>query len=78
MNYLNTQYPQETTRVCPECNNKILLVNRTVIIEEGQFNPVTTSYYECSNKECSDNFKKREETRKAQELARKEKRPKRF
>ena len=53
-------------------------MNQTVLLEDGQFNPVTTSYYECSNKECSDNFKKREETRKAQELARKEKRPRRF
>lgn len=76
--YLNTKFPQETSRKCPECHSKILLVNQTVLLEDGQFNPVTTSYYECSNKECSDNFKKREETRKAQELARKEKRPRRF
>jgi len=64
--------------MCPECNNKILLVNRTTIHEEGQLNPVTTSYYECSNIECRDAFKQREVDRKAQDAARQEKKKSRL
>lgn len=60
-------FPQTTNRICPECNSAILLVDKKSTIEEGQFNPVVTSYYECSNKECSDEFKKREVLRRKKE-----------
>lgn len=63
----NEKFPQTTSRLCAECNSVILLVDRTVIVEEGQLNPVTTSYYECSNKECRDEFKRREALRKKKE-----------
>lgn len=72
---MNTLYPQPTNRKCPECNSQILLIGKTVIVEDGQLNPVTTSYYECSNKECSDEFKLREVLRKKKELDRIKRRP---
>ena len=75
---MTDKYPQPTNRICPDCKSKILLVNVTTTIEEGQFSPVTTSQYECSNKECSDAFKARQVVRKAQEDSRKEKKARRF
>lgn len=67
----DTHYPQATSRICPECHSKILLVNRTTTIEEGQFTSVTTSFYECSNTKCRDEFKEREVLRRKKDEERK-------
>ncbi len=70
LNSTYTTYPQVTSRVCPDCRSKILLVNRTTVLEEGQFNPVTTSFYECSNTGCRDDFKQREVMRQKKDTER--------
>lgn len=49
---MNTTYPKLTTRKCPRCGSKILLVSQVVETVEGQYGPVTTSSYSCSNNEC--------------------------
>lgn len=49
---MNTLYPQLTSRKCAECGNFLILVDKKVEYVEDQHLPVTTSTYECSDKEC--------------------------
>lgn len=68
-------YPQKTSRTCHKCGNFLILIKETVEHEEGQYSPVTTSIFECSDKLCDKDTKKetviRVKLHKKQELMKK-------
>lgn len=51
---MNTTYPQKTTLRCRECGSFLLLIDKKTEVEEGQFAPVTTSIYHCSDAVCQE------------------------
>lgn len=53
-----TTYPQTTTRKCHKCGNFLILVAKTTDQVEGQYFPVTTSIFQCSDVACDENTKK--------------------
>ncbi len=56
---MNTLYPQLTSRKCSECGSFLILVDKKVETVEDQHLPVTTSIYQCSNKECQESTDKK-------------------
>lgn len=73
MEYLETQYPQKTTRRCHRCGSFLLLVGVTVEKDPNQEHPITTSTYHCSDADCQKNAERDlariVKKRKEQELA---------
>jgi hypothetical protein len=49
---LNTTTPQLTSRKCHKCGSPLLLVDQRTETVPGQYSPVTTSTYNCSNEDC--------------------------
>jgi hypothetical protein len=54
-----TKYPQKTSLKCHECGSYLLLVGQEIETGVGQYSPVTTSIYNCSNPECQADFEKK-------------------
>lgn len=49
---MNTTLPRITSRKCHRCGNKLILVDQKTETVPGQYGPVTTSTYHCSDPEC--------------------------
>lgn len=71
---MNNLYPQKTTRKCHECGSSLLLVEKRTETVDGQYAPVTTSIYKCSDIICQEEIDRKRAVRlqliKEQELAR--------
>lgn len=53
---MNKKYPQLTSRKCSRCGRNLLLVDEVTETMEGQYGPITTSTYSCSDKDCQAEF----------------------
>jgi hypothetical protein len=53
---VNTKYPKQTTRKCSRCGRNLLLIDEVTETMEGQYGPITTSTYICSDKDCQIEF----------------------
>ncbi len=49
---MNTTLPRLTSRTCHRCGSKLILVDEKIETVPGQYGPVTTSTYHCSDEEC--------------------------
>ena len=49
---MNTTIPRLTSRKCHRCGNFLILSDEKTEKVEGQYGPVTTSTYTCSDPEC--------------------------
>lgn len=49
---MNTKIPRLTSRNCYKCGSKLILVDEVTETVVGQYGPITTSTYNCSNTEC--------------------------
>ncbi|HRN70328.1 MAG TPA: hypothetical protein PLS49_04015 [Candidatus Woesebacteria bacterium] len=55
---MNTTFPRLTSRKCYKCGSRLLLVDEQIESVPGQYGPITTSTYNCSNEECQKNTDK--------------------
>ncbi len=49
---MNTTIPRLTSRKCYKCGSRLLLVDEQTESVPGQYGPITTSTYNCSDPEC--------------------------
>lgn len=49
---MSTTLPRLTSRTCHRCGSKLILVDQKIETIPGQYGPVTTSTYHCSDEEC--------------------------
>lgn len=49
---MNTTIPRLTSRKCYKCGSQLILVDERTETVPGQYGPITTSTYNCSDPEC--------------------------
>lgn len=55
---MNTTLPRLTSRTCYKCGSKLLLIDERTESVPGQYSPITTTTYNCSDEECQKNTDK--------------------